>query len=200
MPKPTHLRPRCGRSWLDPVSALCRDRRARELRGDGLRDEPERLHRRRPRPRAGRRLHRDQPPHRRHVCARARQGAHRPHRAAHVPGLGARDHVRVDGDAGLGRVDRLDVGLALPARSDGTHVAASAELVTHATPVERGRLVGFTDLTAGSSPRLSRCSAAPCTRSGAVAIAVGSTVAVVVPALALLVGRRPSAAALEPTG
>ena len=52
----------------------------------------------------------------------------------------------------------------------------------------------------GSSPRLSRCSAAPCTRSGAVAIAVGSTVAVVVPALALLVGRRPSAAALEPTG
>ena len=30
-----------------------------------------------------------------------------------------------------------------------SYVAASAELVTHATPVERGRLVGFTDLAAG---------------------------------------------------
>ena len=30
-----------------------------------------------------------------------------------------------------------------------SYVAASAELVTHASPVERGRLVGFTDLIAG---------------------------------------------------
>ena len=105
--------------------------------------------------------------HRRHVCARARhRGAHRPHRAAHVPGLGARDHVRVDGDAGLGRVDRLDVGRSSCSLGwNLSYVAASAELVTHATPVERGRLVGFTDLTAGPR-RVSRCSAAPCTRSG----------------------------------
>ena len=49
-----------------------------------------------------------------------------------------------------------------------SYVAATAELVTHATPVERGRLVGFTDLVAGlARRRLSRCSAGSRTRSGA---------------------------------
>lgn len=82
-----------------------------------------------------------------------------------------------------------------------SYVAASAELVTHATPVERGRLVGFTDLTAGLlAAALALLGGAVYSEWGAVAIAVGSTIAVVVPALALLVGRRPSAAALEPTG
>jgi len=82
-----------------------------------------------------------------------------------------------------------------------SYVAASAELVTHATPVERGRLVGFTDLTAGLlAASLALLGGAVYSEWGAVAIAVGSTIAVVVPALALLVGRRPPAAALEPTG
>ena len=47
-----------------------------------------------------------------------------------------------------------------------SYVAASAELVTHATPVERGRLVGFTDLAAGLLARRSRSAVRP-TRSGA---------------------------------
>ena len=82
-----------------------------------------------------------------------------------------------------------------------SYVAASAELVTHATPVERGRLVGFTDLTAGLlAASLALLGGAVYSEWGAVAIAVGGTVAVVVPALALLVGRRPPAAALEPSG
>ena len=82
-----------------------------------------------------------------------------------------------------------------------SYVEASAELVTHATPVERGRLVGFTDLTAGLlAAALALLGGAVYSEWGAVAIAVGSTIAVLVPALALLVGRRPSAAALEPTG
>jgi MFS family permease len=81
-----------------------------------------------------------------------------------------------------------------------SYVAATAELVTHATPVERGRLVGFTDLSAGLlAAALALLGGAVYSEWGAVAIAVGSTVAVVVPALALLV-RRPSTAALEPTG
>ena len=98
----------------------------------------------------------------------------------------------------------VDVGLALPARARLERLvrrATSAELVTHATPVERGRLVGFTDLTAGLlGAALALLGGAAYSEWGAVAIAVGGTVAVVVPALALLVGRRPPAAALEPSG
>jgi len=82
-----------------------------------------------------------------------------------------------------------------------SYVAASAELVTHATPVERGRLVGFTDLTAGLlAAAFALLGGAVYSEWGAVAIAVGATLAVVVPALALFVGRRPPTAALEPTG
>ncbi len=82
-----------------------------------------------------------------------------------------------------------------------SYVAASAELVTHATPVERGRLVGFTDLAAGLlAAALALLGGAAYTEWGAVAIAIGGTVAVVAPALALLVARRPPAAALEPSG
>ena len=47
-----------------------------------------------------------------------------------------------------------------------SYISATAELVTHATPVERGRLVGFTDLAAGLLAARSRCSAASATRSG----------------------------------
>jgi MFS family permease len=81
-----------------------------------------------------------------------------------------------------------------------SYVAASAELVTHASPVERGRLVGFTDLTAGlTAAALALLGGFAYTEWGVVAIAVGATVAVVLPALAL-VGRRSATAALEPTG
>ena len=79
-------------------------RRDRELRGDGQRDEPDRLHRRRPRPRAGRRLHRHQPAHRRDVRARARRrSARRSRRPPSLAHRRARGHGRLDGDARVGR-------------------------------------------------------------------------------------------------
>jgi hypothetical protein len=79
-------------------------------------------------------------------------------------------------------------------------VAASAELVTHARPVERQGLVGFTDLVAGlTAAALALLGGLAYTEWGVVAIAVGATIAVVLPALAL-VGRRSVTAALEPSG
>jgi MFS family permease len=81
-----------------------------------------------------------------------------------------------------------------------SYVAASAELVTHARPVERGRLVGFTDLMAGLlAAGLALLGGLAYTEWGVVAIAVGATVAVVAPALVILLARRP-APALEPAG
>ena len=80
-----------------------------------------------------------------------------------------------------------------------SYVAASTELVTHATPVERGRLVGFTDLVAGLlAAALALVGGLAYTEWGVAAIAVGATIAVVAPALALLLARRPPAAAPEP--
>jgi MFS family permease len=81
-----------------------------------------------------------------------------------------------------------------------SYVAASAELVTYARPVERGKLVGFTDLTAGlTAAVLALLGGFAYTEWGVVAIAVGATVAVVAPALLILLARRP-APALEPAG
>jgi MFS family permease len=81
-----------------------------------------------------------------------------------------------------------------------SYVAASAELVTHARPVERGRLVGFTDLMAGLiAAVLALLGGFAYTEWGVVAIAVGATVAVVGPALWIMLARRP-APALEPAG
>jgi len=80
-----------------------------------------------------------------------------------------------------------------------SYVAATAELVTHATPIERGRLVGFTDLVAGLlAASLALLGGAAYTEWGVVAVSVGATVAVVAPALVILLARRPAAAALEP--
>ncbi|HJS49405.1 MAG TPA: MFS transporter, partial [Gaiellaceae bacterium] len=82
-----------------------------------------------------------------------------------------------------------------------SYVAATAELVTHATPVERGRLIGATDLAAGLlGAALALLGGAAYSEWGAVAIAVGGTAAVVAPAIAIFVARRPPAAALEPAG
>jgi len=81
-----------------------------------------------------------------------------------------------------------------------SYVAATAELVTHATPVERGRLVGFTDLIAGLlAAGLALVGGLAYTEWGVAAIAIGATVAVVAPAVALVLARRP-AAILEPLG
>jgi MFS family permease len=81
-----------------------------------------------------------------------------------------------------------------------SYVAATAELVTHARPVERGRLVGFTDLVAGLlAATLALLGGLAYTEWGVVAIAVGATLAVVVPALVILLARRPTPA-LEPAG
>ena len=81
-----------------------------------------------------------------------------------------------------------------------SYVAASAELVTHATPVERGRLVGATDLASGLlGATLALLGGAAYSEWGVVAVAVGGTVAVVLPAIAIFLARRP-APALEPVG
>jgi MFS family permease len=82
-----------------------------------------------------------------------------------------------------------------------SYISATAELVTHATPVERGRLVGFTDLAAGLlAAALALLGGVAYTEWGVVAVSVGATVCVVVPALAILVARRPPAVAPEPVG
>jgi len=82
-----------------------------------------------------------------------------------------------------------------------SYVAATAELVTHASPVERGRLVGFTDLTAGLlAAALALLGGLAYTEWGVVAVAIGATIAVVAPALAILFARRPPAIAPEPAG
>jgi MFS family permease len=71
-----------------------------------------------------------------------------------------------------------------------SYVAASAELVTHAEPRERGRLVGFTDLVAGLiAAALALLGGVVYTRWGVVALALGATAAVLAPGLAILVGR-----------
>ena len=82
-----------------------------------------------------------------------------------------------------------------------SYIAATAELVTHATPVERGRLVGFTDLAAGLlAAALALLGGVAYTEWGVVAVSVGATLAVVVPALAILMARRPPAPVPEPVG
>lgn len=81
-----------------------------------------------------------------------------------------------------------------------SYVAATAELVTHATPVERGRLIGATDLAAGLlGASLALLGGAAYSEWGAVAVAAGGTIAVIAPALAIFLARRP-APALEPAG
>jgi MFS family permease len=81
-----------------------------------------------------------------------------------------------------------------------SYVAASAELVTHAKPVERQGLVGFTDLVAGlSAAALALLGGFAYTEWGAAAIAVGATVAVIAPALVISF-RRPPTVAAEPAG
>lgn len=80
-------------------------------------------------------------------------------------------------------------------------VAASAELVTLAEPVERGRLVGFTDLVAGlTAAALALLGGLAYTEWGVAALAVGATVAVLVPALAISRSRRTPVPAPEPAG
>jgi MFS family permease len=79
-----------------------------------------------------------------------------------------------------------------------SYVAASAELVTHATPVERQGLVGFTDLVAGlSAAALALMGGFAYSEWGVAAIAVGATIAVIGPAI-LISLRRPPAVAPEP--
>ena len=79
-----------------------------------------------------------------------------------------------------------------------SYVAASAELVTHARPVERQGLVGFTDLVAGlTAAALALVGGLAYSEWGVVAIAVGATIFVVAPAI-LLSLRRPPAVAPEP--
>jgi MFS family permease len=83
-----------------------------------------------------------------------------------------------------------------------SYISATAELVTYATPVERGKLVGFTDLSAGLlAAALALLGGAAYTEWGVVAIAVGATLAVIVPAAAILFARRPPpVVAPEPAG
>ena len=102
---------------------------------------------------------------------------------------GPRGHGGVDRDARVGRRRSRAMSLSLFLLGLGwnvSYVAASAELVTHATPVERGRLVGFTDLVAGLlAAALALLGGLAYTEWGVVAIAVGATIAVVAPALVI---------------
>jgi MFS family permease len=80
-----------------------------------------------------------------------------------------------------------------------SYVAASAELVTHARPIERQGLVGFTDMVGGlTAAALALLGGLAYTEWGVVAIAVGATVAVIAPALWISIARRPPAIAAEP--
>jgi MFS family permease len=83
-----------------------------------------------------------------------------------------------------------------------SYVAASAELVTLARPVERGRLVGFTDLVAGlTAAAIALLGGVAYSEWGVVALSVATTVAVVVPAIVITVSRRtPAELAPEPAG
>ncbi len=82
-----------------------------------------------------------------------------------------------------------------------SYVAASAELVTYAKPVERGRLVGFTDLVAGlTAAGLALLGGVAYSEIGVVALSVSTTVAVLVPAVLIVLARRPPTVAPEPAG
>jgi MFS family permease len=82
-----------------------------------------------------------------------------------------------------------------------SYVAASAELVTLARPVERGRLVGFTDLVAGlTAAGVALLGGAAYSEWGVVALSVATTVAVVVPAVVISLSRRTPTIAPEPAG
>jgi MFS family permease len=80
-----------------------------------------------------------------------------------------------------------------------SYVAATSELVTLARPVERGRLVGFTDLVAGmTAAALALLGGLAYSEWGVVALAVGATVAVIAPAMVISLSRAPAAPAPEP--
>lgn len=82
-----------------------------------------------------------------------------------------------------------------------SYVAASAELVTLARPVERGRLVGFTDLVAGlTAAALALLGGVAYSEVGVVALSVAMTVVVVGPAIVIALSRRSPAPAPEPAG
>ena len=76
-----------------------------------------------------------------------------------------------------------------------SYVAASAELVTHARPVERQGLVGFTDLVAGlTAAAFALLGGVAYSELGVVALAVGATVAVIAPAIVISFRRPPAVA------
>lgn len=84
-----------------------------------------------------------------------------------------------------------------------SYVAATSELVDHAALSERGRLVGFSDLLSGfTGATLAILGGVAYNGIGVEAVAVGATLAVVLPALLITVaGRRPPRAEpVEVTG
>ncbi len=80
-----------------------------------------------------------------------------------------------------------------------SYVAAAAELVTYATPFERGKLVGFADLVGGLlGASLALLGGVAYTQIGVAAVALGATGLVAVPALIILARSiRPVRAAAE---
>jgi MFS family permease len=82
-----------------------------------------------------------------------------------------------------------------------SYVAASAELVTLAKPVERGRLVGFTDLVAGlTAAGVALLGGVVYSEWGVVALSVATTIAVIAPAVVIALSRRAPVPAPEPAG
>ena len=149
---------------------------------------------------------RHQPAHRRDVRARARRsarswiasdGARRSSGASPLMAVSTRD-------ARVRRARSLWTSVSLFLLGLGwnlSYISATAELVTHATPVERGRLVGFTDLVAGLlAAALALLGGVAYTEWGVVAVAVGATLAVGRARARDPRGPEPPAVAPEPVG
>jgi MFS family permease len=80
-----------------------------------------------------------------------------------------------------------------------SYVAAAAQLVSHATPHERGKLVGFADLVGSLlGAALALIGGVAYSQAGAAAVAGGATVIVLVPALVLLLRSGRTLPAPEP--
>lgn len=80
-----------------------------------------------------------------------------------------------------------------------SYVAAAAELVEHATPAERGRLIGFNDLCSGLlGAALALLGGVAYSVAGVTAIAVGAAIAVAAPAGLIVVRGRRAGTAVAP--
>ena len=185
-PEHGSARLRSARSCAVPASPSRGDRRDRELRRHGRRDEPHRVHRRRPPPRAGGRLHGHQP-RTSSACTRSSSSSAR----SSIGSDGGRTLLWGTRDHGccstvmlrLRRVDRVDVRLALPARArlePLVHLGhRRARDLRDARSSAVARRLHRSRRGSDRAPRLLFVGGLAYSEWGVVAIAVGATLAVV---------------------